>query len=36
MERLRTACMKCHADENVPYFTVELPEQHLSPIRRTP
>lgn len=33
MERLRAACMKCHANEEVPYFTVELPEQRLSPIR---
>jgi hypothetical protein len=33
MERLRTACMKCHADENVPYFTVEFPERRLSPVR---
>jgi len=36
MERLRTACMKCHADENVPHFTVELPRQRLAPIRRAP
>lgn len=36
MERLRTACMKCHADEDVPYFTVELPERRLAPIRRAP
>ena len=36
MERLRTACMKCHADEKVPHFTVELPRQRLAPIRRTP
>jgi hypothetical protein len=34
MERLRTACMKCHLRENVPYFTVELPETRLSTIRR--
>jgi hypothetical protein len=33
LDRLRTACMKCHTDENVPYFTVELPERRLSPIR---
>lgn len=36
MERLRTACMKCHAEESVPYFTVELPQQRLAPIRRVP
>ena len=33
MERLRMSCMKCHADENVPHFTVEMPEQRLSTIR---
>jgi len=33
MDRLRTACMKCHTDENVPYFTVELQERRLSSIR---
>jgi hypothetical protein len=33
MERLRTACMKCHAEENVPYFTVEFPERRISPVR---
>jgi hypothetical protein len=33
MDRLRTACMKCHADENVPYFTVEFPEHRLAPVR---
>jgi len=36
IERLRTACMKCHAEESVPYFTVELPQQRLAPIRRVP
>jgi hypothetical protein len=33
MERLRISCMKCHTDEKVPYFTVELPEHRLAPIR---
>ena len=36
MERLRTACMKCHVRENVPYFVVELPEVRLSTIRGAP
>jgi hypothetical protein len=35
MERLRTACMKCHVRENLPYFVVELPEVRLSTIRGT-
>ena len=33
MERLRSACMKCHNKEDVPYFTVELPERRISPVR---
>ena len=33
MDRLRTGCMKCHTNENVPYFTVELPDHRLSSIR---
>jgi len=33
MERLRTGCMKCHTNERVPYFTVELPDRRLSSIR---
>ena len=33
---LRQSCMRCHARENVPYFTVELPERRLTPIRRAP
>jgi hypothetical protein len=36
MERLRTACMKCHANEDVPYFSVELAERRLAPIRPAP
>jgi hypothetical protein len=36
MERFRTACMECHVRENVPYFTVELPEARLSSIRPAP
>jgi len=35
MDRLRAACMKCHTNENVPYFTVELPQQRASTIRPT-
>jgi len=33
IERLRSACMNCHVLEEVPYFTVALPERRLSPIR---
>jgi len=33
MNRLRTACMKCHTDEQVPYFTVEFPDRRISPVR---
>ncbi|MBI1940665.1 MAG: hypothetical protein HYS33_04055 [Acidobacteria bacterium] len=33
MERLRSACMKCHNNEKVPYFTVEFPERRISPVR---
>jgi hypothetical protein len=33
IERLRSACMNCHVLEEVPYFTVEIPEHRLSPIR---
>lgn len=33
IERVRSACMNCHVLEEVPYFTVELPERRLSPIR---
>ena len=33
IERLWSACMNCHVLEEVPYFTVELPERRLSPIR---
>ena len=33
MERLRSSCMKCHTDEQVPHFTVEFPEHRLAPIR---
>ena len=36
MERLRSACVKCHNLEQVPYFTVEFPERHLAPMRNTP
>jgi hypothetical protein len=33
MGRLRSACMKCHNKEDVPYFEVELPERRISPVR---
>jgi hypothetical protein len=33
MERLRTACMKCHVAESVPFFTVQWPEHRASTIR---
>jgi len=36
MGRLRVACVKCHTEENVPYFTVELPQQRASTIRPKP
>lgn len=36
MDRLRSSCMKCHNLEKVPYFTVEFPEHHLSPVRSIP
>ncbi|MBI2920844.1 MAG: hypothetical protein HYY18_07130 [Planctomycetes bacterium] len=32
VEQLRSACMKCHAAENVPYFTVQLPKARASVI----
>jgi hypothetical protein len=33
MERLRTACMKCHVSEKVQWFTVQAPERRLTSIR---
>lgn len=33
MDRLRTACMKCHVAESVPFFTVQWPEHRASTIR---
>jgi hypothetical protein len=33
MDRLRTACMKCHTQEDVPWITVEFPPAHPSPVR---
>lgn len=33
MERLRSACMKCHVSEDVPYFTLHDPDRRLTPIR---
>jgi hypothetical protein len=32
MERLRSACMKCHVAERVPYFTLRTPERRITPI----
>jgi len=32
LDRLRTACMKCHVSEQVPYFTLRTPERRLTPI----
>jgi hypothetical protein len=36
MDRLRTACMKCHVAEQVPFFTVQTPEHRLTAIRPGP
>jgi hypothetical protein len=33
LERLRSACMKCHVSEDVPYFTLHEPDHRLTPIR---
>jgi len=33
MDRLRAACVRCHTDEKLPYFTVELPQRRVSPVR---
>jgi hypothetical protein len=33
MERLRSACMRCHVSEDVPYFTVHEPDHRSTPIR---
>jgi hypothetical protein len=33
MARLRSACMKCHVSEDVPYFTLREPDRRLTPIR---
>jgi hypothetical protein len=33
MDRLRSACMKCHVSEEVPYFTVRDPDRRLTSIR---
>ncbi len=33
MERLRAACVRCHTDEKLPFFTVELPKRRVSPVR---
>jgi hypothetical protein len=34
LDRLRTACMKCHVSEEVPYFTLREPDRRLAPIRQ--
>lgn len=33
LERLRTACAKCHVAESVPFFTAQFPERRVSVIR---
>jgi len=33
MERLRAGCVRCHTDEKLPFFTVELPQRRISPVR---
>ncbi|MGH9788119.1 MAG: hypothetical protein ACRD4U_05395 [Candidatus Acidiferrales bacterium] len=33
MERLRAACVRCHTEEKLPYFTVEQPKRRVSPVR---
>lgn len=33
LDRLRSACLKCHVSEQVPYFTLQTPEHRLTPIR---
>jgi hypothetical protein len=33
LERLRTACAKCHVAESVPFFTAQFPERRFSVIR---
>ena len=33
MERLRAACVRCHTNEKLPFFTVELPQRRVSPVR---
>lgn len=33
MTLMRASCMKCHVAEKLPYFTVEMPEYRVSPIR---
>ncbi len=33
MDRLRTACMKCHVAEQVPFFSVQPPARRLTAIR---
>jgi hypothetical protein len=35
MQRLRAGCVRCHTNEKLPFFTVELPERRISPVRTT-
>jgi hypothetical protein len=35
IERLRAGCVRCHTDEKLPFFTVELPERRVSSVRTT-
>ena len=35
IERLRAGCVRCHTNEKLPFFTVELPERRISPVRTT-
>jgi len=36
LDRLRSACMKCHVSEQVPYFTLRTPDHRLTSIRGEP
>lgn len=33
MDRLRAGCVRCHTNEKLPFFTVELPQRRVSPVR---
>jgi len=32
--QMRQSCIRCHARERVPYFSVQIPQRRLSPIRQ--